>query len=103
MRRPFENPIRGTTIVDDLSDGAFEWEEDVGQCNTVKAKLLAAGFRLKQDAATEGMLLFDPANAAQAKFALRAARVREIREATPGMLAALAKATESRQAALALA
>jgi hypothetical protein len=44
--------------------------------NFLKRKLIAAGLRLKQDAETEGALLFDPANGAQARIALEVIRAR---------------------------
>jgi len=44
--------------------------------NFLKRKLVAAGLQLKQDAETEGALLFDPANGAQARISLEVIRAR---------------------------
>jgi hypothetical protein len=67
-----------------------------------KRKLTAAGFTIRQDAETEGIALFDPSNAEQARLALRLAGVKKRRIASPGQLAALAasrnRASESENA-----
>jgi hypothetical protein len=68
-----------------------------------KKILIAAGFIIKQNGDSEGCATFDPSSEAQARLALRVARVKTIRAATPRVMAALAKARDSRQAALNLA
>ncbi len=57
-----------------------------------KRKLIAEGFVLKQDGDTEGTLLFDPDNAAQARIALKIARVKSHRAMSPKQVASLAAA-----------
>jgi len=46
----------------------------------VRRKLEAAGFLVRQDADTEGVAIFDPANKHQAKLALRLVRVKTRRQ-----------------------
>jgi hypothetical protein len=60
------------------------------------------GCVIRQDGDTEGCATFDPTNEAQSKLALRLARVKTIRTASIGVLAALTKARAS-QTALAFA
>jgi hypothetical protein len=67
-----------------------------------KKKLHAAGFAVRQSGDTEGYATFDPANDAQARLALRLARVKAIKTTSAEILAALAKGRAS-QTALALA
>ncbi len=59
-----------------LFTSARKWE-------SAKRKLTAAGFTLRQDGHTEGTLLFDPANEAQARLALAVIRAKRIRELSP--------------------
>src|SRR5712692_9513955 len=61
---------------------ARKWE-------SAKRKLIAAGFTLRQDGHTEGTLLFDHANEAQARLALQVCRVKARRTASPAQLAVL--------------
>lgn len=49
---------------------------------SARRKLVAAGFEIRQDSDSEGTALFDPANAAQVRLALKLARVRVRRELT---------------------
>ena len=49
-----------------------------------KKKLTAAGFVLRQDGDTEGTLLFDPADAKQARLAIRIVGAKRRRELTAG-------------------
>src|SRR5579863_9850041 len=42
---------------------------------SAKRKLVAAGFEIRQDGDSEGTALFDPADAAQARLAIRLARI----------------------------
>ncbi len=57
-----------------------------------KHKLIAEGFSLKQEGDTEGTLLFEPENAAQARMALKIARVKSRRIMSPKQMASLAAA-----------
>jgi hypothetical protein len=53
--------------------------------NFAKRTLAAAGFEIRQDGDTEGTALFDPADARQAKLALKLARVRKRRILSEGV------------------
>jgi hypothetical protein len=57
--------------------------------NAVKERLVAVGCTLKQDADTEGTMLFDPTNATQAKAVLNEVGVRHRRILTPEQRTAL--------------
>ena len=59
--------------------------------NFMKRKLMNAGFRLKQNATTEGSLLFDPTNDEQARLALSLVRARFRRKVSQKQLAHLAR------------
>jgi hypothetical protein len=59
--------------------------------NFLKRKLVAAGLQLKQEADTEGALIFDPANDAQVRIALEVIHVRFRRSLSPAQWAHLDK------------
>jgi hypothetical protein len=56
----------------------------------IRRKLEAAGFVVRQDADTEGVATFDPANKQQARLALRSVRVKTRRQMACPSLAQLA-------------
>ena len=56
-----------------------------------KAKLLAAGFIIRQDGDSEGTALFNPSGSHQAKVAIRLARGKPRRELTPERIQVIAE------------
>ena len=64
-----------------------------------KQKLMAAGFTIRQDGDAEGIGLFDPANQAQARLALRLAEVKTRRPLSPEKAEALAARLQAARAA----
>lgn len=59
-----------------MFDSARKW-------NNAKKTLTASGFTIKQNAETEGTVLFDPQNKAQAKLAMKITGARIRRQLTP--------------------
>lgn len=58
--------------------------------NNARRQMEAAGFHIRQDADTEGIGLFDPANPVQAHLALKLARVKSRRMAAAPSTAQMA-------------
>jgi hypothetical protein len=75
---------------------AISWITDgnkpsrTGLWNRTKLKCLAAGMRLSQEGDSEGVFVFDPADAVQAKLAIKSVKARAKRKMTPERRAALA-------------
>ena len=65
--------------------------DTVGKWNHRKKTARDAGFTLRQDGETEGILLFDPQNAKQARLAIKLVGAREKRRVTPEQLNRLAE------------
>ncbi len=70
--------------------GICEMELTRKKWGNVRRKMEAAGFAVRQDADTEGVATFDPANKQQAKLALRLVRVKTRRQMASPSLAQLA-------------
>ena len=78
----------------DETELAMRWLTDAKRTdlwNATKKKCLAAGMRLHQEGDAEGIFVFDPANAMQAKLAIKSVQANAKRKMTPGSLARLAK------------
>jgi len=83
-------PGRYGHIGDGYNDGKlgmFLSFQTIRKYNAVRGKLLAAGFVSRQNADTEGVLIFDAENREQARFAQRAAGIKTKRVYTPEQLA----------------
>ena len=63
--------------------------DSTGRFRNVRKACLAAGFRLVQEGDSEGIFVFDPSDKAQAKLAIKSARVRVKRQMTPEQVAVL--------------
>jgi len=62
-----------------------------GLWKRTKAKCVAAGMTLHQDGDAEGIFIFDPADAGQAKLAIKCVKAKAKRQMTPERLAALSE------------
>lgn len=67
------------------------YSEAKAKYTNAKSRLLAAGFIQGQDGDSEGTFLFDPANAVQAKLAIKEAGIKVARVLSPEQRALLAK------------
>jgi hypothetical protein len=65
--------------------------------SNAKKKLLAAGFEIHQDGDREGSALFSAEDGAQVKLAMKLARVKTRRKASPAQLESLARARSVKQ------
>jgi hypothetical protein len=66
-------------------------EKRTGLWNRTKKRCLAAGMKLHQEGDAEGIFVFDPANPAQAKLAIKSVQAKAKRQMTPERKAALSE------------